>query len=96
MIDIPVIIFTAIILFILGLVSTYLWGFDLVGIVIKVIYISIVSVFYLYMCYFDESELVEGLYKWGYFGINVLLPIIIGELIGDFLASIVKGRNLYE
>ena len=40
MIDIVSIIITALILFILGLASTYLWGFNLVGIIVKVIYWS--------------------------------------------------------
>ena len=93
MIDIQGIFIMAIFVFILGLISTYLFGFDAIGIAIKIIYTSIIIGFVLYMCYFDESELIEGMNKWINFFINVFIPFALGEFIGDALGSILRGNN---
>ena len=93
MFDMGTILFTAVFLFVLGLVSTYFLGVDLPGIIVKIVYLLVVMGFYLYMIYFDESELIEGVQKWVHFFINVILPMALGEAVGDALAGLIKPRR---
>lgn len=95
MIDITNIFITAFILFILGLVTTYLWGFDLPKIITTIIYFIIIALwgyFFISHPMKTTDNLIEGMNRLVDFLINFILPMALGEAFGDALASIVKGR----
>ncbi len=93
MIDLINIVSTAIIFFILGLATTYLWGFDLPKIITTTTYFIITIIFVFGV---QSADLVEGFYMFADFLLYVIIPMALGEAVGDACGVLFRSITGYE
>ena len=98
-INIGMILFNVILFFILGTLTQFIIKINIAKIISKLTYIIIILVMWWIVISSPtetSEQVVEGITKLTYFFINVIVPFIIGEMLGDSIGGIFSSNRAYR
>ena len=92
-INIGLIFITALVTFILGLITEYLIDINITKVATKITYIIIILVMW-WIAFSNPTEtteqMVDTMTRLTYYFVNTIIPLIIGEAFGDAIAKIIN------